>query len=206
VYDATESAQKALSCVYRTGQRFGVVHLVDVLRGVATERVQQFRHDHVSTFGIGADHDEKTWRSVFRQLIAAGLLDIDIDGYGALRLTAASRGVLKGDQRVALRRDLDRARPARRRKTAPGATPGAAAGVDAAAADADPALFERLRAWRAQAAREQGVPAYVILHDRTLHAIAARQPRTLDDLAAISGIGAHKLERYGTALLQTVAG
>jgi ATP-dependent DNA helicase RecQ len=189
-WDATEAARKALSCIYRTEQRFGAVHLIDVLRGRVTERVSQWNHDKLAVFGIGADLDEPTWRSVFRQLVALGYARPDHDAFGGLRLTAASRPVLKGEQRVEMRRQvLRKGKSAKRRSPAP------AAGVDAD-------LLARLKAWRSEQARDQSVPPYVVFHDSTLSAIAASRPRDLDALSAIAGIGAKKLERYGPALLQ----
>jgi ATP-dependent DNA helicase RecQ len=189
-WDATEAARKALSCIYRTEQRFGAVHLIDVLRGRATERVSQWNHDKLAVFGIGADLDEPTWRSVFRQLVALGYARPDHDAFGGLRLTAASRPVLKGEQQVEMRRQVPRkGKSAKRRSPAP------AAGVDAD-------LLARLKAWRTEQARDQSVPPYVVFHDSTLSAIAASRPRDLDALSTIAGIGAKKLERYGPALLR----
>jgi ATP-dependent DNA helicase RecQ len=190
-WEATEAARKALSCIYRTGQRFGAVHLIDVLRGRTTERVRQWNHDGLSVFGIGADLDEAAWRTVFRQLVALGYARPDHEAYGALRLTEPSRAVLKGEQRVQMRRASTRkARPVKRRPAAD------------AQLTVDEALLERLKAWRTGQAREQSVPPYVIFHDRTLAAIAASQPRDLGALSLIDGIGAKKLERYGRSLLE----
>jgi ATP-dependent DNA helicase RecQ len=194
-WDATEAARKALSCMYRTGQRFGAGHLIDVLRGRATDRVSQWEHDKLSVFGIGADLDDDAWRNIFRQLVALGFARPDHDAYGALRLTEQSRPVLKGEQPVQMRRAVARARGTSRRR------------VQAALpAGADEALLGRLKAWRATEAREQSVPAYVIFHDSTLAAIAAEQPEDLDALGTISGIGAKKLERYGPAVLSVIRG
>jgi ATP-dependent DNA helicase RecQ len=221
-WDATDAARKALSCIYRTGQRFGAVHLVDVLRGKATERVAQWQHDQLGVFGIGAEIDERTWRSVFRQLVALGYARPDHEAFGSLRLTDASRAVLKGEKLVEMRRaSPERARKgkaakARRRGSwqdpQPDANPdawlGGNAGAEAdadAGAQIDASLFARLKAWRSGQAREQSVPAYVIFHDSTLAAIAAERPRDLDALAGISGIGAKKLERYGAALLEVLS-
>jgi ATP-dependent DNA helicase RecQ len=190
-WDATEAARKALSCIYRTEQRFGAVHLIDVLLGRATERVSQWNHDKLAVFGIGADLDEPTWRSVFRQLVALGYARPDHDAFGGLRLTAASRPVLKGEQQVEMRRQV-----LRKGKGAKARSPGAAAD-----SLLEP-LLARLKAWRTEQAREQSVPPYVVFHDSTLSAIAAARPRDLDALSAIAGIGAKKLERYGPALLQ----
>ena len=188
-WDATEAARKALSCIYRTGQRFGAVHLIDVLRGKATDRVAQWDHGELGVFGIGADLDEPTWRSVFRQLVALGYARPDHDSYGALRLTQASRPVLKGEQRVEMRRATGRKSRSRPAKAHPGSA-------------VNPEVFERLKAWRTAQARSQSVPPYVVFHDATLAAIAAARPRDLDALSAIPGIGVRKLERYGPTLIE----
>jgi len=188
-WDATEAARKALSCIYRTGQRFGAVHLIDVLRGKATDRVEQWNHAELGVFGIGADLDEPTWRSVFRQLVALGYARPDHDSYGALRLTQASRPVLKGEQRVEMRRASGRKSRSRPAKAHIGSA-------------VNPEVFERLKAWRTAQARSQSVPPYVVFHDATLAAIAAARPRDLDALSAIPGIGMRKLERYGPTLIE----
>jgi ATP-dependent DNA helicase RecQ len=193
-WDGTVAAQKALSCVYRTGQRFGAAHVIDVLRGADTQKVRQFGHETLSTYGIGADLDAKQWRSVFRQLVTSGVLEVDIEGHGALRLTPASAAVLKGERSLSLRTDPP-ARERRSRRNATGAPVASDLPVDAAA------RFEALRAWRAEAARAQNVPAYVIFHDSTLRQIALAEPRDVDALSTISGVGAGKLERYGEAVL-----
>jgi ATP-dependent DNA helicase RecQ len=192
VWDGTEAAQKALSCVYRTGQRFGAGHVIDVLRGNSTERVQRFRHDQLTTWGIGAGLTEPQWRAVFRQLVVLGFLDADNEAYGAFRLTDAARGVLKGEVTVAFREEVAGHRRERGRRTATATL--------THAARTGP-LLQALRDWRLATARDHGVPAYVVFHDATLEAIAAARPQTLDDLRGISGIGAKKLERYGRALI-----
>ncbi len=197
-WDATEAARKALSCVHRTGQRFGAAHVIDVLRGSDGERIRQFGHDQLSTFGIGTELDARAWRSVFRQLVALGLLEVDVEGYGALRFTAASRAVLTGAQSVHLRREATRER---RRSRGDRADSPVVAALDSR----DAPLFESLRDLRARLAREQNVPAYVIFHDATLRAIALLRPRNRDELAGIGGVGAAKLTRYGSAVLEAVA-
>ena len=194
-WDATLAAQKALSCVYRTGQRFGVAHLIDVLRGGEGERIQQFGHDQLSTYGIGKDLDAKTWRSVFRQLVANGLLEVDTDAYNGLRLTDASRAVLTGKQNVLLRKELPS-------KTERSRDRGPRTGVPVQAQDLS--LFGALRDLRALLAREQNVPAYVIFHDSTLRNIAEQRPGSMDELSRVGGIGGAKLERYGQKVLETV--
>ena len=194
-WDATLAAQKALSCVYRTGQRFGAAHLIDVLRGSEGERIQQFGHDKLSTYGIGRDLDAKSWRGVFRQLVAAGLLEVDTEAFGGLRLTDASRAVLTGKQQVVLRKEL----PSKTERTR---DRGPRTGVPVQANDLP--LFGALRDLRALLAREQNVPAYVIFHDSTLRNIAEQRPGSLDELARVGGIGGAKLERYGEQLLETI--
>ena len=194
-FDATEAAQLALSCVYRTGQRFGVGYLIEVLRGGDDARIASFGHDRLAVFGRGRERSATQWRSVFRQLAARGLVSVDIDGHGGLRLTEAARPVLRGEQRLHLREE-GTARERRRRK-------GAAAPV---LASAEQALFEALRAERRRLADAHGVPAYVIFHDATLLQMAAERPRTLAELAQINGVGAAKLERYGAAFLAVIDG
>ena len=196
-WDATLAAQKALSCVYRTGQRFGAAHVIDVLRGGEGERIQQFGHHQLSTYGIGRDLDARTWRGVFRQLVANGLLEVDTDAYNGLRLTGASRAVLTGKQSVQLRRELP-GKAERNRDRGP------RTGVSVQAQDLP--LFGALRDLRALLAREQNVPAYVIFHDSTLRNIAEQRPGSLDELARVGGIGGAKLERYGQQVLETVRG
>ena len=200
-WDGSIAAQKAMSAALRTEQRFGAGHLIDILRGKTTEKVLQFGHDRLPTFAAGADLDEAAWRSVFRQLLAAGLLRADAEAYGALRLTDAARPVLKGEQALNLRRAATRRR-VRGKESAPVLRhPGAETLLDAA----DQELFEALRLWRAETARTQGVPAYVILHDRSLREIASRRPTDITELLDIPGIGAAKADRYAEALLRLVA-
>lgn len=194
-WDATLAAQKALSCVYRTGQRFGAVHLIEVLRGGEGERIQQFGHDKLSTYGIGKDLDAKSWRGVFRQLVATGLLEVDAEAFGGLRLTDSSRAVLTGKQAVVLRKELPGKKPRDRDR-------GPRTGVSVQPQDLP--LFGALRELRAQLAREQNVPAYVIFHDSTLRNIAEQRPGSLGELAQVGGIGGTKLERYGPQVLETI--
>jgi ATP-dependent DNA helicase RecQ len=201
VWDGTVAAQKALSCVYRTGQRFGAVHLIDVLVGKETERVQQWGHGELSTFGIGTELDEKVWRTVFRQLVAQGLLAVDHAGHGSLMLTEASRAVLSGGQKVHLRQA-----PAGKRKAVAKRTAARAAGPGGGLDPAAERLWLRLREWRAAIAKEHGVPAYVVFHDATLDELVRTRPLTKAALGQISGVGASKLERYGAALLDLLHG
>jgi len=193
-FDGTLAAQQLLSCVYRTGQRFGAMHVIDVLRGEATAKVAQRSHDKLSTFGIGRERSGREWRAIVRQCIAHGLVEVDHDSYGALRLAGESRAVLRGERSVALRAWCE-PRRSTRVKTSQAMLSGAAQD-----------LFERLRAWRVEAARRHGVPAYVIFHDATLREIARLRPSSLHTLRGISGIGARKLEAYGKDLVGLVNG
>jgi ATP-dependent DNA helicase RecQ len=197
LWDGTEAAQKLLSAVYRTGQRFGAGHVLDVLLGKTTEKIDRFGHNQLSVFGIGASQTDKVWRAVLRQLVVRGLLEVDHTAYGALKLTQAAKPVLKGEETVMLR--AIEVRPARSRKSR--FAPSSGSGVHD---DEDP-LFLALRAWRRETANEKGVPAYVILHDATLREIAARRPATLAELGEISGLGTKKLEAYGEDVLAVVA-
>ncbi|MCK9199598.1 MAG: DNA helicase RecQ [Gallionella sp.] len=197
-WDATEAARMALSCVYRTGQRFGVAHLIDVLLGKATPKVEQFNHQQLSTFGIGNALAQAQWSSVYRQLVAAGYINVDMEAYGGLKLAEAARPVLKGLQEVWLRRDAD---PVKRR--AQRGERGAKSRESFAGANDDP-LWQALKAKRMELAREQGVPPYVIFHDSTLLEIHNRKPQTLDEMAQIGGVGQAKLAKYGDAFLRVV--
>ena len=197
-WDGTVAAQKALSCVYRTGQRFGVTHLVDVLRGADTDRIRQLGHEQLSTYGIGTELDARQWKGVFRQLVAMGLLEVDMEGHGSLRLTADSRAVLRGEKPVALREEVVR----RRERGRPRGASGSASPAPAVALSReDQPVFEALRALRSELARELSLPPYMIFHDATLRAIAEQRPDSLDALARVGGVGAAKLERYGEQVL-----
>jgi ATP-dependent DNA helicase RecQ len=198
-WDGTVAAQKALSAVYRTGQRFGAHHLVDVLTGHANERIRRLGHDKLKTFGVGAEFDAQSWLSVIRQLLAQGHLLPDPDGHGGLMLAPSAGEVLRGERELRFRREAPRA-SARRRKTAAKAPAGLA--LDPAAQS----LWNALRAWRLGEARRQELPPYVIFHDATLIEVARRRPVSLDALADIPGIGRSKLDRYGAAVLAVAAG
>ncbi len=195
VWDATEAARQALSCVHRSGQMFGVNHLIDVLRGRRNERIDKFGHQRLSTYGIGAALAAGEWRAVYRQLIARGLLAIG--EHGELKLTAACRPLLRGEVELPLCRPA----PSTRRTSERAAPSPPAAELTAAGA----ALFEALRRLRLQLARARSVPPYVIFHDSTLREIAHQRPTTLDALSAIPGIGAHKLETYGRQVLAEIS-
>ncbi len=202
VRDGKLVAQKLLSCAYRTGQRFGAMHLIDVLIGRLTERVKQFGHDRISVFGIGAELNEKQWRAAIRQLVAMGHLQPDAEAFGALKLTETARGVLKGETEVMLREPAadTRHRPSRT-KSRRGDLVAVSAGQGK---PGDSSLISALRAWRSDVARQRGVPAYVVLHDSTIDGIAASRPTTPAQLRNIPGIGEKKLEHYGDELIALV--
>ncbi len=190
-WDGTEAAQMALSAAYRTGQRFGVNHLIDLLKGERTEKIAQFRHDQLPTFGVGAQLDKDQWRSVYRQLVALGYLRVAVDQFGALCLEPQCRPLLRGERTLSLRRDVRKRSAARQTKTP-------------LPADLDVGLWEALRECRREAAEVQGVPPYVVFHDRTLQEMCARLPRSLSDMAGITGIGERKLEKYGRDFLAVI--
>ena len=193
-FDGTIAAQKLLSCIYRTGERFGQAHVVSVLLGESDERITRLGHDKLSTFGIGPEHDRNAWRSIIRQLVARGLLDVDVAGHGGLSISDQGRQFLRDKPQLSLRV----LKPAKGTKKA----------ARRAAAEALPApdrdLFEKLRARRMEIARAQNVPPYVIFHDKTLAEMAQRSPRSLSELAHIPGIGDTKLARYGDAFLAII--
>jgi ATP-dependent DNA helicase RecQ len=194
-WDGKIAAQMALSCVYRTGQRFGVKHLIDVLLGKQSPQIQRFNHDKVSTFGIGQAYHPSQWQSIYRQLIAANLLTIDMNGYGSLRLTEKSYPLLRGEHTIALRKDPEvtkkKSKLSLKREQKTGLAP-------------DDILWQALKNKRLELAREQGVPPYVIFHDSSLIEIHDKKPRTLGDFATISGVGERKLQRYGTAFVTII--
>jgi ATP-dependent DNA helicase RecQ len=197
-FDATEAVQKLLSTIYRVGQRFGAVHVLEVLRGSDTEKIRQWRHQDLSTFGIGSDKSEAEWRAILRQVIALGLVDIDHENYSALKLSDAARPVLKGEQQIALRRYQ---KPVKQKRTAVRSS----GFVETDLSASQQTVFERLRWWRVETAREHNVPAYVIFHDATLREIAKAMPSTLDDLRLVSGVGEKKLESYGAQIVGLVS-
>jgi ATP-dependent DNA helicase RecQ len=202
VRDGKVIAQKLLSCAYRTGQRFGAMHLIDVLVGRLTDRVKLFGHDKLSVFGIGRELNEKQWRAALRQLVAMGHLRPDGEAFGALKLTETARGVLKGETEVWLREQTagsrNRASRARSRRGELAPQPAGQGGTGNAV------LVGALRAWRSEMARKRGVPAYVVLHDATIDGIATQRPTTLEHLRGIPGIGDKKLEHYGDELIALV--
>ncbi|WP_447527678.1 DNA helicase RecQ [Vreelandella sp. TE19] len=189
-WEATVAAQKALSCVYRTEQRFGVTYLVDVLLGKSNERIARFGHDRVSTFGIGNELSANEWKALYRQLIASGYLSVDIEGHGVIHLTAKAKPVLRGEEALTLRKPVKTKATRRGRSGAP--------------AQGHGPLWEALRSHRKQLADEQGVPAYVIFNDATLNELTEQQPQDLAALGGVTGIGARKLEDYGEGILAVI--
>jgi len=198
-WDGTIAAQKALSCVYRTEQRFGSGYVIDVLLGNETERMRSLGHHNLSTFGIGKELDGQQWRSVIRQLVARNFLSVDVEGFGSIKLTTASTAVLKGEKKLYLREEKKapkkskKSRAARRGQTISGAMP-----------EEDKALWEALRKQRTELANEQGVPPYVIFHDKTFMEMVAQGPQTLDEMGQIIGVGEKKLELYGRDFLDII--
>ncbi len=195
-WDGSEPARLALSAVYRTGQRFGVNHLIDVLRGAENDRIFQFDHHNLGVYGKGKDLDNNQWRSVFRQLVARNYLSVDLEGYGGLRLEESCRALLRGEEGIALRRD-EKVKGTKKTKGSKAAAP--------VADDIDPALFEALRACRLKLAEEQKVPPYVIFHNKTLEDMCRIRPRNLDEFGMVSGVGESKKEKYGPAFLEVFA-
>ena len=194
LWDASEAARKALSCVYRCGQRFGVNYLVDVLRGKQDDRIQSNRHDQQATFGIGAEGSVSLWRTLFRQLIALGYLEVDHEGFGALHLTEKCRPLLRSESVLKLRRQRTPEKSSRKRQRS----------EPASLLDEDKPLYNDLRSLRKQLAETQGVPPYVIFHDATLAAISQLRPANTNSLLDIPGIGQHKLDHYGEKVIEVV--
>ena len=191
-WDGTEVARKALSVAYRTGQRFGVNHLIDVLRGVENDRIFQWDHHLLPTHGAGRDLDANQWRSVFRQLVARGYFSVDVEGFGALRLEETCRALLKGEERIDLRKEVKQTATRKQTKTP-------------LPADINLALWEALRECRRKLAEEQGVPPYVIFHDSTLQEMCVLQPTSLEQFGELSGVGERKRGKYGEAFLAVIA-
>ncbi|EWC40524.1 DNA helicase RecQ [Stutzerimonas stutzeri] len=194
-WDATEPARQALSAIYRSGQRYGVGHLVDILLGRDNDKVRGLGHQHLSVFGVGKALSEGEWRSLFRQLVARGLADVDLEGFGGLRLSDSCRPLLRGDVSLELRRDLSSKTP----------KPAASAASQLVRGE-ERETWEALRTLRRKLAEEHSVPPYVIFPDATLLEMLRSQPASLSDMARISGVGARKLERYGQAFLEVLQG
>ena len=193
-WDGTEEAQKLLSCIYRTGQMFGAGHVIDVLRGKETPKAQQHRHQRLSTFGIGAERSEAQWRSILRQLMVQGYMRTEVERYGALRLTAKSRPLLRGAEQIRLRRDVSVAKRPRKKAPEPAHQ----------LASQDQGLWEALRELRRKLAEDAGVPPYVIFHDTTLKEMVRLRPATAEDMLSLHGVGQTKLDRYGDAFLEAL--
>ena len=205
LWDGTDAARKMLSCIYRvqqaSGISFGAGHIMDILRGKATEKMAQFGHDKLSTFGIGGDVSEAQWRAVLRQLIAKNMVWVDTEAYSTLQLLADARQVLKGQTSVVLR-ELAEGKASRVKRAAKTSVKGLAeAALNAGALE----RLANLKAWRAEIAREHNLPAFVIFHDATLRAIAEHAPSSLQDLEGVAGIGVKKLQAYGAEVLRVCA-
>lgn len=190
-WDGTEAAQMALSAVYRTGQRFGVKHVVDVLLGAETDKITQYGHDQLPTYGIGKSLDNNQWSSVFRQLVARGYLCVDMERFGAMRLEEKCRPLLRGEEQIELRRDIKKKEAKRLTK-------------NYLPEDMDVALWEVLRECRRELADEQGIPPYIIFHDRTLQEMCVTVPQTMEQFGQLGGVGERKLDKYGPAFLQVI--
>lgn len=193
MWDGTKAAQLALSSAYRTRQTFGVVHLIDVLLGKETDKVKRFAHHKLSVFGLGKEFSANDWRSIFRQLIAMRLMHVEMESFGALKLTPACSAVLRGEQKLWLRKVSDKPKKEKARPQA-----------QVAKSNVNHDLFESLKALRLRLAKEHAVPPYVIFHDRTLLEMTERLPQDLDDLRGVYGVGEQKLEKYGDAFLEAV--
>jgi ATP-dependent DNA helicase RecQ len=203
VVDGTIAAQKAMSAMVRTGERFGTEHLANLLCGEGTEAILRLGHERLPTFGVGKEHGKPQWRSIFRQLHGAGLIALDSAGHGGWNLTPEGRSVLKGAATFALRQDTLKAPPRAARNASASS---AASAAMAAAADADPGLFEALKRRRLELAKERGVPAYIVFGDKSLIDMAGRKPRTLAEMRQVHGMGEVKLAQYGQIFLEVIGG
>jgi ATP-dependent DNA helicase RecQ len=204
-WDGKIAAQKALSCVYRTGQRFGVKHLIDVLLGKETPQILRFGHHKLSTFNIGNEYSQAQWQSIYRQLIAANLLSIDMEGYGGLRLTENSFPLLRGECTISLRKE--HAKVSKKRKAVILASNKATAKtaiIGQVPIDTNDPLWQALKSKRLELARAQGVPPYIIFHDITLQDIYHKKPKTVMEFAHIFGVGQRKLEQYAQAFIDVI--
>lgn len=190
-WDGTEAARKALSVAYRTGQRFGVNHLIDVLRGAENDRIYQWDHHQLPTYGVGKDLDANQWRSVFRQLVARGYFSVDLEGFGSLKLEEKCRPLLKGDESIDLRKELKQSRAKRQTRTP-------------LPDDIDVGLWEALRECRRQLAEEQGVPPYVVFHDATLREMCVVRPTMLEQFGKLTGVGERKRDKYGEIFISAI--
>lgn len=198
-FDGSVAAQKILSTIYRVDQRFAAGHVIDVIRGIDTDRVKQWRHDQLSTYGIGSDKSEAEWRALLRQMIALGLVSVDYENFSSLKLTEESRAVLRGEAKVQLRQYKKAEKAVKHKRQS--AKDFAEANLD----DLEQKIFERLRWWRVETAKAHNTAAFIIFHDSTLREIAKAKPRTLEDLRGVTGVGAKKLESYGEELVSLIA-
>ena len=204
-FDATVPVQMLLSTIYRVEQRFGAMHVLDVIRGVDSEKVRQWAHDRLSTFGIGQARSEAEWRAILRQTIALGLVSVDYDAYNALKLTDAAKPVLRGVQAVQLRQYQKPVKPQRSSSGGRGGSSRPKGYVESDLSTLEQAIFDKLRWWRVETARKHNVPAYVIFHDTTMREIAKARPGSLGDLRGVSGVGEKKLETYGAEIVALIA-
>ncbi|MFC0349258.1 DNA helicase RecQ [Undibacterium danionis] len=198
-FDGTVAAQKILSTIYRVDQRFAAGHVIDVIRGIDTERVKQWRHDQLSTYGIGSDKSEAEWRALLRQMIALGLVAVDYENYSSLKLTEESRAVLRGETKIQLRQYKKAEKAVKHKRQS------AKDFSETNLSESEQAIFERLRWWRVETAKAHNTAAFIIFHDTTLREIAKAKPRSLDDLRGVTGVGAKKLESYGDELVKLIA-
>ncbi|MFA9274092.1 MAG: DNA helicase RecQ [Candidatus Aquirickettsiella gammari] len=198
-FDGTVAAQKILSTIYRVDQRFAAGHVIDVIRGIDTERVKQWRHDQLSTYGIGSDKSEAEWRALLRQMIALGLVSVDYENYSSLKLTEESRAVLRGETSIQLRQYKKAEKAVKHKRQS------AKDFSESNLSDSEQVIFERLRWWRVETAKAHNTAAFIIFHDTTLREIAKAKPRSLDDLRGVTGVGAKKLESYGAELVKLIA-
>jgi len=198
-FDGTVAAQKILSTIYRVDQRFAAGHVIDVLRGIDTDRVKQWRHDQLSTYGIGSEKSEAEWRALLRQMIALGLVSVDYENYSSLKLTEDSRAVLRGEITIQLRQYKKAEKAVKHKRQS------AKDFSEANLSDSEQAIFERLRWWRVETAKAHNTAAFIIFHDSTLREIAKARPRSMDDLRGVTGVGAKKLESYGAEIVKLIA-
>lgn len=196
-FDATVAVQKALSCIYRTGQIFGVTYLINVLLGKEDEKIKKFNHNEVSTFGIGKEYNRHQWKSIFRQIIALGLVNVEMESYGSLKLTQHSKKILKGEEKVSLRIDVMTTNSSKPKKIQEKKEYNYLL-------EEDQALFQQLRSYRLLIAKEQNIAPFMIFHDSTLIEMAIRKPENMEQMSYISGVGQSKLERYGRDFLEII--
>jgi len=201
-FDGTVAAQKVLSCIYRTGEMFGVNYLINVLLGKEDEKITRFKHHRISTFGIGKEYDSFQWKSIFRQVVASGLAFVDAESYGSLKLTPSASGILRGEEKIFFRTDVMAQKESKSKSKSKKGEGSKKKSV--LKNDDDEALFQKLRAYRLTIAQEQKIPPFIIFHDSTLVELATQKPQTLKAMGAISGVGETKLKRYGKGFLEVI--